>query len=121
MKTRIRALRTALNLTQEEFGRSIGVVRSSIAKLESGENNPSRQTIELICTKYNVNPEWLKDGADVPMFLEADDDDDLLIARMLSCADDFRKSIFRTMARMGDDGWAALETIIAEIKKNFPA
>ena len=116
MKERIRALRIALKLTQEEFGKPIGVGRSSIAKLESGENNPSNQTIELICSKFNVNPEWLKDGADVPMFLEVADDDEILIARIMAGEDEFRKSVFRAFAKMDDESWQMLRQVVDQIK-----
>ena len=55
MNTRIKEIRKQHRLSQEEFGSRIGITRSSVCKLESGENNPSEQTIKLICKEFNVS------------------------------------------------------------------
>lgn len=62
MKERIKLLRKKLRLSQEEFGSRIKITRSSVSKLENGENNPSDQTVKLICTEFDVNEEWLRTG-----------------------------------------------------------
>lgn len=117
MNLRIKILRESLSLSQRSFGERIGISGPSVARIESGENNPSKQTIELICSKFNVNPEWLKDGADVPMFLEMEDDDELLVNRIMAGENEFRKSVFRAFAHMGDDEWDILKEIVEKIKK----
>ena len=72
MKNRIKKIRSDMNLSQEDFGKKIKIVRSSVAKLESGENNPSEQTIALICREFNVNEEWLRTGNGEPYTPEED-------------------------------------------------
>ncbi len=62
MNNRIKELRLDLGLSQESFGKQIKIGRSSVSKIESGENNPSDQTISLICKEFNVNEEWLRTG-----------------------------------------------------------
>lgn len=62
MNERIKALRKKLKLSQEEFGKRIGVGKTSISKIETGENNPSDQTVMLICNEFNVNEKWLRNG-----------------------------------------------------------
>lgn len=114
---RIKAVRKSLGLTQREFGSAIGVSDAAVAHLESGRNNPAPRTLELICTKFNVNPEWLKDGEDVPMFLQPGDDDAELVDHIMAGEDEFRKSVFRAFARMGDQEWQLLRKIVDEIKK----
>lgn len=69
MKSRIKQLRNKLSLTQEDFGKRIGIGKTSVSKLETGENKPSDQTIMLICREFNVNEEWLRDGIE-PMFIK---------------------------------------------------
>ena len=66
MYLRLKRIRTENKLTQEEFGRKIGIGKTSISKLESGENNPSEQTIKLICSEFNVNEHWLRTGEGSP-------------------------------------------------------
>lgn len=62
MNNRIKELRLDLDLSQEAFGKRIKIQRSSVSKIETGENCPSDQTISLICKEFNVNEEWLRTG-----------------------------------------------------------
>lgn len=62
MNERIKKVRLHSGLTQEEFANRIRVTKSSVSSLESGRNNPSDRTIELICSKFGINPIWLKTG-----------------------------------------------------------
>lgn len=59
---RIALVRKKQNLSMEEFGERIGIKKSSVSLLESGKNNPSERTIKLICSEFNVNEDWLRDG-----------------------------------------------------------
>ncbi len=62
MKDRIKALRKQLNISQEVFGRRIGITGASVSRLESGENEPSPQTIIFICKEFDVSEDWLRNG-----------------------------------------------------------
>lgn len=66
MHLRLKRIRSENKLTQEEFGRKIGIGKTSVSKLESGENNPSERTIKLICSEFNVNEHWLRTGEGSP-------------------------------------------------------
>lgn len=56
---RIRELRKASNLSQEEFGKMFGVVKSTVSLYESGKNAPDDQIKLQICKHYNVSMDWL--------------------------------------------------------------
>lgn len=60
--TRIKQLRRALDLTQEAFGKRIGVKRNTIATYELGRNRPIDSVVSLICREFHVNEEWLRTG-----------------------------------------------------------
>lgn len=62
MKDRIREVREYFGLSMEKFGSRIGIGKASISLLESGKNNPSVQTITLICREFGVNEQWLRTG-----------------------------------------------------------
>lgn len=66
---RIAQLRKELDLSMAKFGDRIGITRGSVNSIEKGINNPSEQTVMLICQIYGVNPMWLKKGIG-DMFLE---------------------------------------------------
>lgn len=62
MNERIKAIRKALDLTMEQFGKRIGLSKSAISLIESGKNGTTDQTITSICREYNVNEHWLRTG-----------------------------------------------------------
>lgn len=62
MNTRIYEVRKSVSLSMRAFGEKIGISGQSVARLESGENNPSEQTIRAICSEFNINRDWLVDG-----------------------------------------------------------
>lgn len=62
MNERIKELRKALSLTQQEFAERLSLKRNTIATYEMGKSIPSDRTITDICEKYNVNEDWLRDG-----------------------------------------------------------
>lgn len=66
MSERIKQIRKGKDISQEEFGNKIGITRSSVSLLESGRNNPSEQTIKLICQEFSVNELWLRTGQGNP-------------------------------------------------------
>lgn len=59
---RIRLVRKETGLNQTDFGEKVGLRQSSLGQIESGVRNATDRTILLICQKYSVREEWLRDG-----------------------------------------------------------
>ncbi len=60
---RLKKIRIHLDMSQEEFGKSIGITsRAHISALESGTRNITQRIFNDVCSKHNVNKEWFKDG-----------------------------------------------------------
>lgn len=72
MKDRIRKIRNALKLNQEEFGEKLGVSRSVVVNAELGRANPNNLFINHIADVYHVNRHWLETG-EGEMFIESGD------------------------------------------------
>lgn len=105
---RIRQIRLALNLTQSELARAIGVKPITISHYEVGTRSVSEQSMQGICRTYNVSYDFLKNGT-LPMFIDnpyqklstllerqsqpLDDDDLKLITAYLNLSTDKRKII----------------------------
>lgn len=88
MNERIRKIRKALDLTQQEFAERIGMKRNSIALIESGRNT-SEQTIFAICREFNVNEEWLRTGeGEMFRILPEEDELSVYIEELLMGTDD---------------------------------
>ena len=62
MNTRIKLIRDTLKLSQEEFGEAIGIKRSGVSNIESGQRSVSERHIKLLKSAYNVNEHWLRTG-----------------------------------------------------------
>lgn len=62
MKERIKKLRKALDLTQQEFADRLGIKRGNIATYETREGSPGSSVISLMCKEFNVNETWLRTG-----------------------------------------------------------
>jgi len=59
---RLKAIRTALKLSQRDFSKGIFLRQSSYARIEQGKISVNERIIELVCSKYNINRSFLKDG-----------------------------------------------------------
>lgn len=71
MNTRIKLIRTTNHLNQEEFGKRIGITKSSVSLLESGKNRPADRTVKLICQEFNINEHWLRTGEGTPNIINS--------------------------------------------------
>lgn len=63
---RIRLVRQQLKLSQQEFGKRLGVSRDVIGNLEYGRVEPKEPFIDLLCAIFSVNKEWLLTGQGRP-------------------------------------------------------
>ena len=59
---RVRKIRRQMDLTQQDFGKRIGIKSNSVSLIESGSRNASDQVILAICREFKVNEEWLRTG-----------------------------------------------------------
>lgn len=66
---RIKQIRKEKNLNQKQFAFMLGFTQSGASYMEQPGNNVSDSTIKAICTVFNVNEEWLRNGID-PMYIE---------------------------------------------------
>lgn len=62
MKERLKLLRKSLGLTQTEFAKKLGMTMQGIQKWEYGTVEIKTSSIMLICSTFNVNPDWLLNG-----------------------------------------------------------
>lgn len=111
MKDRIKQIRKAKNLTQQEFATKLGIKRSTIANYEIGKNNPVDSVISLICREFNVNEEWLRNGIG-DMFLPKSREYEIEQAvRSLfdSESDSFKSRFIAMLSKLSTSDWERLE------------
>lgn len=56
---RLRALRNARNLTQQEVANRLGIHRSTYAKYETGDNEPDHETLQRLADFFDVSVDYL--------------------------------------------------------------
>ncbi len=62
INNRIQHVRKSLNMTQKAFSKKLGIGQSTIASIENGTNNPSKQLIHNISREFNITVNWIKTG-----------------------------------------------------------
>ena len=67
---RVKKVRKARDLTQQQFAERLGMKRNSIAQVEGGRST-SDQTVFAICREFKVNEKWLRTG-EGEMFIKPD-------------------------------------------------
>lgn len=117
MNERIKELRKALGLTQQDFADRIGSVQNTITGYETGRRAPSNQVVALICREFNVNENWLRTG-EGQMFIQVSRDEEIaaFIGDVLSGeTGDFRRRLIPVLSRLDADQWELLEHIAEEL------
>lgn len=112
---RIRKIRKDFNKSQEDFGKVAKIGKTSVSKLEKGENNPSDQTIELICKGFDVNEEWLRYGTGEPYAEISENDRYFKNVAKLQRADD--ETIMRWVNAIAETSPESLKEIEDFMKK----
>ncbi len=62
INNRVKKLRNELGLSQEAFGKAIGLSKSGVSNIENGRRKVSNRHIKLICTAFNIKEGWLLFG-----------------------------------------------------------
>lgn len=120
MKERLKKLRKTLDLTQQEFADKLKVPRNTIGGYEVGKSNPSVAVISLICTKFNVNEEWLRTG-NGEMFIELTRDEQIehFVGDALKSEDDsFKKKFISMLAALDESDWEVLQKMVELLQEN---
>ena len=126
MNERIKAVRLALGISQEEFGKRLGVTRGAITNIELNKVEPKPLFVDLICREFNVNEDWLKNGAE-PMFLQRSRNEELsaFCGDLLNGEPDFKHRLISVMSRLSVDQWQMLadmaNMLVEEMQKEKPS
>lgn len=114
LNERLKKLRKALDLTQQEFADRIGVKRNTIATYEIGRNAPLDAVVASICREFNVDETWLRTG-EGEMFVRQTRDEEIAAAveRLLSGQkDSLRSRLIIALSRLDESQWSYIENFI---------
>jgi len=111
MNERLKELRKELGFkNQQEFADALNIKRGTIANYEIGRNEPIDAVITLICSKFNVNEEWLRTG-EGEMFIELSRKDKILkwATESLTCvSEEYKNRFVDVLDALDVDDWEIL-------------
>lgn len=111
MGERLKELRKALGFkNQQEFADALNIKRGTVANYEIGRNEPIDAVITLICSKFNVNEEWLRTG-EGEMFIELSRKDKIMIwasEALSSESEDYKNRFVDALDALSVDDWEVL-------------
>lgn len=121
MNERIKQIRKALGLSQDEFAASLGYTRGKITNIESGKTVPTADDpfINLMCRIHNVNPVFVETGKG-DMFIPLTRNQEILAFANQVMADEdeaFRKRFVHALSESSPAFWEELEKIVARTLK----
>lgn len=119
MNKRLYLLRKSLKISQEDFGKQLGVTGASISRLEKGDRNITEQMIKSICREFNVDYIWLTTG-EGEMFLDNDSAFMDKIDQIMFGEKTFHKNLLKMAINLTDEELEVIEGLLdkyQEIKK----
>lgn len=119
MNERIRQLRTMLKMSQEEFGKLLGITKSGVSDIESGRRKVTNQHL-IMLSRHGVNEDWLRTG-EGEMFIEMSRDEEIAgwVGRILSDESaEFKRRVIGALSRMNESGWDELEKFLNDLQNN---
>lgn len=116
MNERIKQVRTALHLSQDEFARRLGLTRGAITNIELNKTEPKPLLVDLICKEYKVNENWLRDG-DGDMFIHLSREEEIsgFVADLVKGSPSFKTRFISVLAQLSSDEWALLEQMAKKL------
>lgn len=116
MNERIKELRKALGLTQQQMADKLGIKRGTVATFEvSRVSVPSDAAVMLICKTFNVREEWLRTG-EGEMFEPVEEREALereLQELFHGQPEPFKTRLITSLLHLDLESWRALEEFIA--------
>lgn len=120
MNERLKEIRLALDMNQEDFGKLLGITKSGVSDIESGRRKVTDQHIIMLKSqKHHLNEDWLRTGVG-NMFIEQSEDAQIssFIGDLLKDEEEsFKRRLIAGLAALDQNGWDVLEKFLDSIQK----
>ena len=116
---RVKELRKSLGLTLEKFGKTLGVGKTSISKIENNQVNLTEQMRKAICREYGASEEWLISGnGEMLTSLSRSEAISKFAGELIKIDDEsFKKRLIEALAKLDEKEWDVLEDIAKKLAK----
>lgn len=119
LNKRIRLIRDEEKLSQEKFGKVIGVSRDTIANIEAGRIEIKDIFIASICREFRINEDWLRTGkGEMKKGRNKNEEISIFLNDIMEDVDDsFKKRFIRALSKLNESDWETLSKIADELEK----
>lgn len=120
MNERLKKIRLFNKLSQEEFGKRIGIEsRAHISSLEKGNRNITDRIINDVCREFNVNEDWFRYGTgEMTQKLTKNQEIGAFANEVMKLPDEaFKKRFIDALKKLDEKDWKHLEEIASKLLK----
>lgn len=115
---RMKLIRQQNNMTQEQFGKRLGISRDVYANIENNrlrKPETKEPIIKLVCKEFGISYQWLVNGEGD---MESDDESEALkiVNDVITGENEFAKKVLVSFAKLGEDKWKMIRDLIKEIE-----
>lgn len=115
MGERIRSVRVAQNLTQQEFADKIGCARSTVTNYELDQKMPLNPVIATICREFNVSEDWLRTGeGEMRIPRSRDEEISYMVGKAMN-GNPLQKAVIRMICSRSEDELEALDKMLKDL------
>lgn len=116
---RIKQVRKALGISQDEFGGGIGLGRGAITNIELNKTNPKPLVVQLICKTYNVSEAWLRTG-EGEMFVQRTRSQEIVdfMGSLIQTDSEYKRRFIAALGRLDEEDWKWIEKISRKLHED---
>lgn len=116
---RIKQVRKALGISQDDFGNGIGLGRGAITNIELNKTTPKPLVVQLICKTYNVNETWLRTG-EGEMFVQRTRSQEIVdfMGDLVQTNNEFKRRFVAALARLDESEWELIEKMADKLRND---
>lgn len=116
---RIKQVRKALGISQDDFGNGIGLGRGAITNIELNKTTPKPLVVQLICKTYNVNETWLRTG-EGEMFVQRTRSEEIVdfMSDLVRTDNEFKRRFVAALARLDESEWELIEKMADKLRND---
>lgn len=120
LNERFKKVRLMAGLSQEEFGKKIGIEsRGHISALESGNKNITDRIVNDVCREFNVNEDWLRTGNGEPTIKRTRRQEIGAFANEVMDLPDenIKKRLIEALVKLDERDWETIAKIADSLKE----
>ena len=119
LNSRIKQVRKALGMSQDEFGNGLGLGRGAITNIELNKTTPKPLVVQLICKTYNVNETWLRTG-EGEMFVQRTRSEEIVdfMSDLVRTDNEFKRRFVAALARLDESEWELIEKMADKLRND---